>query len=136
MALSKRQRAKVFRIAQYAVLIAVIGGLALLGDWSEIGRSFFNFETAKSMFPSVITVALKNTVIYTALGFGFGLVFGLILALMKLSSVGPYRWLATIYIEFFRGVPALLVFIALSFGVPLAFQVQFNIYSTVMLALG
>jgi polar amino acid transport system permease protein len=44
-----------------------------------------------------------------------------VLALMRLSSVGPYRWLATAVIEFFRGVPALVVFIALAFGVPLAF---------------
>jgi polar amino acid transport system permease protein len=40
---------------------------------------------------------------------------------MRLSSVGPYRWIATAYIEFFRGLPALVVFIALSVGVPLAF---------------
>ena len=31
---------------------------------------------------------------------------------MRLSSVGPYRWFATGVIEFFRGVPALVVFIA------------------------
>jgi polar amino acid transport system permease protein len=57
-------------------------------------------------------------------------------ALMKLSSVGPYRWLATVYIEFFRGVPALLVFIALGFGVPLAFGLRFDIYTTAAIALG
>ena len=28
---------------------------------------------------------------------------------MRLSSVGPYRWIATIYIEFFRGLPAIIV---------------------------
>lgn len=39
---------------------------------------------------------------------------------MKLSSFPLYRWLATGYIEFFRGVPALLVFIAFGYGVPLA----------------
>ena len=49
----------------------------------------------------------------TALGFGFGLALGLVLALMKLSSVAPNRWIATVYIEFFRGVPALLVFIGI-----------------------
>ena len=31
---------------------------------------------------------------------------------MRLSTVRPYRWIATVYIEFFRGLPALLVFIA------------------------
>ncbi len=73
------------------------------------------------MFPDVITIALKNTIVYTACGFVFGLALGLVLALMRLSSVGPYRWIATVYIEFFRGLPALLIFIASSFGVPLAF---------------
>jgi polar amino acid transport system permease protein len=40
---------------------------------------------------------------------------------MKLSTVGPYRWLATAYIEFFRGLPALLVIFAFGFAVPIAF---------------
>ncbi len=58
------------------------------------------------------------------------------LALMRLSQVPPYRWLAVTYIEFFRGVPALLVFIALGFGVPLAFEVALDMNITVMLSLG
>jgi polar amino acid transport system permease protein len=136
MALSKRQRAKAFRASQYALLVVVAVVLAVVADWGEIQRSFFNLDIAAEMFPGVITVALTNTRAYTALGFAFGLALGLVLALMKLSPVAPYRWLATIYIEFFRGVPALLVFIALSFGVPLAFGLQFDIFSTVMLALG
>ena len=92
-------------------------------DWGEIRRAFFDVDVAKAQFPEIITTALVNTVIYTLLGFGFGLALGLVLALMRLSSVPPYRWLAIGYIEFFRGVPALLVFIALGFGVPIAFQV-------------
>ena len=46
---------------------------------------------------------------------------GLVLALMRLSSVRPYRWFATVYIEVFRGLPALLIFIFVGVGVPLAF---------------
>ena len=53
-----------------------------------------------------------------------GLSGGLLLALMKLSSFPLYRWIATGYIEFFRGIPALLVFIAFGYGVPLAFGVR------------
>ncbi|MEU5690690.1 amino acid ABC transporter permease [Actinosynnema sp. NPDC020468] len=136
MALSKRQRAQTFRIAQYGLLVVIVVVLALIADWGEIQRAFFRLDIAAGMFPNAITTALKNTIVYTALGFVFGLVVGLVLALMKLSPVPPYRWIATIYIEFFRGIPALLVFIAISFGVPLAFQIQFDIYSTVMLALG
>jgi polar amino acid transport system permease protein len=44
-----------------------------------------------------------------------------VLALMKLSPVAAYRWLATVYIEFFRGLPALVVIIFMALGVPLAF---------------
>ncbi|TXL88857.1 amino acid ABC transporter permease [Streptomyces sp. IB2014 016-6] len=136
MSMSRRQRTRVIRGVQYAVLVAVLVTIALAADWGEIQRAFFDVEVAKAQFPDIITTALVNTVIYTLLGFGFGLALGLLLALMRLSQVPPYRWLAVVYIEFFRGIPALLVFIALGFGVPLAFQVALNQYVTVMLALG
>jgi polar amino acid transport system permease protein len=136
VALSKRKRARTFRYVQYALLVLVIVVLAFAADWDNIRRTFFSTETIVAMFPDVITVALRNTLVYTALGFAFGLALGLVLALMKLSSVPPYRWIATVYIEFFRGVPALLVFLAFAFAVPIAFQVKFDIYSTVMLSLG
>ena len=134
--LSRRQRAQLFRGVQYGVLAVAIAAGALLADWGQITRAFFNLDVAAAQFPDIITIALLNTVVYTALGFSLGLVVGVLLALMKLSSVGPYRWIATAYIEFFRGVPAILVFIALGFGVPIAFQLRFDIYSTAMLALG
>ncbi|WP_329145116.1 amino acid ABC transporter permease [Streptomyces niveus] len=136
MSMTRRQRTRLVRSAQYAVLGVVLVVIAQAADWGEIRRAFFDVEVAKAQFPDIITTALVNTVIYTLLGFGFGLALGLLLALMRLSQVPPYRWLAIVYIEFFRGIPALLVFIALGFGVPLAFQVALNQYVTVMLALG
>ncbi|MFM9371420.1 amino acid ABC transporter permease [Streptomyces sp. Da 82-17] len=135
-ALTRRQRARAFRGAQYALLAVAVLVLLLLADWERLRQAFFDVEVAKAQFPDILATALVNTVVYTLLGFGFGLVLGLVLALMRLSSVPPYRWLAVTYIEFFRGVPALLVFIALGFGVPLAFEVALDKYVTVMLALG
>ena len=134
--MTRRNRTRLIRTAQYGILGAAVLVFALAADWGELRRAFFDLDVAKEQFPEVITTALVNTVIYTVLGFGFGLGLGLLLALMRLSKVPPYRWLAVGYIEFFRGVPALLVFIALGFGVPLAFQVSINQYVTVMLALG
>ena len=75
---------------------------------------------------------------YTAGAFVIGLLGGTVLALMRLSPVGPYRWLATAYIEFFRGLPAIVVFMAFSL-LPLAFAglvIPFDPYGTVWLALG
>ncbi|MEU4204339.1 amino acid ABC transporter permease [Streptomyces sp. NPDC045470] len=136
MPLSRRRRARLLRGGQYAVLAAAVLVLALVADWGTLRHAFFDVAVAKALFPEIITTALVNTVLYTLLGFGFGLGLGLVLALMRLSQVPPYRWLAVTYIEFFRGVPALLVFIALGFGVPLAFEVALDMNITVMLSLG
>ncbi|POX41391.1 ABC transporter permease [Streptomyces sp. Ru73] len=136
MSLSKRQRTRAVRGSQYALLVLAVAVLAVVADWGQLRRAFFDVSIVRDLFPDILTTALVNTVLYTLLGFGFGLVLGLILALMRLSSVPPYRWIAVTYIEFFRGVPALLVFIALGFGVPLAFEVALDQYVTVMLSLG
>ncbi len=121
MAMSPRKRARISRGIQYAVLAALVLAAVLATDWAKVGQSFADPDVIRGMFPDVITTALKNTLLYTACGFAVGLGLGLILALMRLSSVGPYRWMATTFIEFFRGVPALVVFLALSVGVPTAF---------------
>ena len=136
---SPRQRAARWRYVQYAVLVVVLLAIAFIADWEQIQRAFWNWELVKEQFPDVITIALKNTIIYTACGFTFGLVLGLVLALMRLSSVGPYRWIATGIIELFRGLPALVVFIALSVGFNLAFpryEIPFGNLGVVTLALG
>ena len=74
------------------------------------------------MFPDVITLAARNTIIYTTLSFIFGLGIALALALMKLSSIRPYRVFAVGYIELLRGLPALITLIFIGFGIPIAFE--------------
>ncbi len=97
------------------VLYAVLLGLALLlvlaADWATIRANFFAPDgfTNWDAWRELITVGVKNTLIYTLIAFVLGLALALVLALMKLSPLGPYRWLATVYVEFFRGLPALLV---------------------------
>jgi polar amino acid transport system permease protein len=136
VALTRRQRRTAIRGTQYGVLVVVVLVLVFAANWGDIRHAFFDLDAARQVFPQVLTVALVNTVKYTVLGFLVGLVLGLVLALMRLSSVAPYRWIATGYIEFFRGVPALLVFLAFGFGVPIAFHVKFTTGSTVVAALG
>ena len=136
---SPRQRARRWRAVQYVVLVLIVVGIVMVADWGQLRRAFFNWDLVKEQFPDVITIALKNTIIYTACGFAFGLVLGLVLALMRLSSVGPYRWIATVVIELFRGLPALVVFIALSIGFRFAFpdrEIPFGNLGIVTLSLG
>ncbi|MFE3162363.1 amino acid ABC transporter permease [Streptomyces sp. NPDC059224] len=137
--LSRRQKRRLFRGAQYVVFVAAVIAFAAGADWGRLKNQFAQWSIAKQMFPDVITLALKNTVLYTLSGFAVGLALGMVIALMRLSSVGPYRWLAGIYIEIFRGLPALLIFIFIGVVVPLAFpgtEIVGGTYGKVALALG
>lgn len=120
MALTKRQRALYTRYAVYALSVIALIVLALLIDWNRLGSAMFKWEIVKKQFPNILTHAAKNTVIFTILGFAGGLSFGLLFALMRLSTIRPYRWLAATYIEIFRGIPLLVTLLALGFGIPIA----------------
>ncbi|NUL14028.1 amino acid ABC transporter permease [Streptomyces lunaelactis] len=137
--LTRRQRRRVWQGVQYAVFVAVLVLVGVLADWDRLQNQFAQKDLAKELFPDIITIALRNTVVYTLSGFIFGLVLGLIVALMRLSSVAPYRWVASVYIELFRGLPALLIFIFVGVAVPLAFpgtQIPGGTYGKGALGLG
>jgi polar amino acid transport system permease protein len=138
MKLTRRQRARAFRAAQYALLAAAVLAFVLVANWGRIGEAFFDTDIIRDLFPEVFTVALKNTVLYTLCAFAFGFVLGLVIALMRLSPVGAYRALATVYVEFFRGVPALLVLIAFGYGIPIALNTELpgGTLGTITVALG
>ncbi|MGA7281597.1 MAG: amino acid ABC transporter permease, partial [Acidimicrobiia bacterium] len=118
----RRQRRRFGRWLMYAISIVAVVAFALVADWDKIRFSFFQADVLKEMLPEVLLIAARNTLVYTAGAFTFGLVLALILALMKLSTIKPYRWFATGYIELFRGLPALITIILFGYGLPLAFQ--------------
>jgi polar amino acid transport system permease protein len=135
-AVTKRQRERLVRGTLYASAGLAVLVLIWVADWPLIRRNFFDPGIARSMWPGVLVIAARNTVIYTALAFSFGLILGLVLALMRLSSIAPYRWFATIYIEIFRGLPALLTIFLVGFGIPIAFQVRWPTLVQITLGLG
>ncbi|MDF7680622.1 cystine ABC transporter permease [Enterobacteriaceae bacterium ESL0689] len=55
-------------------------------------------------------------------GMFFGLILGFILALMRMSSHWPVKWLARMYISVFRGTPLIAQLFMIYYGLP-----QFNI---------
>ncbi|GAA2847341.1 amino acid ABC transporter permease [Streptosporangium fragile] len=137
--LSPRKRRRVILGVQYAIVIGVIGLIAATVDWPTIREHFLDVDAARQMLPTLFTVALKNTVIYTLSAYVIGFLLGLLLALMRMSSAAPYRWAALVYVEIFRGLPALLVLMLIGFGIPIAFQgLQFpgDVYGKVAIGLG
>lgn len=119
--MKRTTRKRLTQVGLYGLLVAVVAVLALLTDWEAVRTNFFDLEIARGLWPEIVTVGAKNTLIYTVIAFFGGLLLAVVFALMRLSPVAPYRWLATAYIEFFRGLPALLVIIASGFAVPIAF---------------
>lgn len=133
---SPRTRARITRAVQYTVLLAAVLAVVLLTDWGTVRSQLFDPDVARELADRMPR-ALWNTVRYTLGAFAVGLPLGALLAFMKLSSVAPYRWIATAYIEFFRGIPALLVVLSVGFAVPYAFGVDIpSVLAKVSIALG
>ncbi|WP_205856771.1 amino acid ABC transporter permease [Phytoactinopolyspora endophytica] len=108
----------------YALFVALIALVAYAADWGRLREQFLQIDIAREQFPEIITIAAKNTLLFTLIAFVGGLVLGIVLALMKLSTITPYRWLAIGYIELFRGLPALLTIFAMAYVIPIALEVR------------
>jgi polar amino acid transport system permease protein len=105
----------------YAVLALLVLLFVLYADWAALKANFADGETWRGQWPDIFLIAARNTLVYTVLAFAGGLALALLLALMKLSDVLALRVIATAWIEFFRGLPALVVILFMALGVPLAF---------------
>jgi polar amino acid transport system substrate-binding protein len=68
-------------------------------------------------FPQLLQGA-ELTVRITVLSMLLAILIGLPIALAQLYGPAPLRWLATGYVEFFRGIPVLLLLFFLYFGLP------------------
>ena len=135
--LSPRKRSRIIRWCVYTITLVGLVALALLIDWPSIRRVFFDPEIARQQFPEVITQAAKNTLIFTAFGFVIAFSLGLVLAVMRLSDIAIYRGAALVWIEVFRGLPALVTISLIGFGLPIALGQQFpGTYTTGSIAVG
>ncbi|MEU8250517.1 amino acid ABC transporter permease [Nonomuraea sp. NPDC048916] len=136
--LSPRKKRQIGRGIQYALLVAIVVGVVVYADWPGLAQNFTRLDVAEKALPELFTIALRNTMIYAVGGFILSFVFGLLLALMRLSTVGPYRWISGIYIEIFRGLPAMLIFLMITF-LPMAlrgFEVPGGTFGQGILGLG
>jgi polar amino acid transport system permease protein len=124
MSMRRTTKRHLSRGVLYAVFAAAVLLVVVSADWPRVANQFFRLDIAKEQLPQIITIALKNTILFTLISFVGGVVLGIIMALMKLSSVAPYRWFATAYVEFFRGVPALLTIFAMAYMLPIALGLQ------------
>jgi polar amino acid transport system permease protein len=111
-------------------LIAAVSSVLVLGTltiilvtspgWEVVKSTFFDIEYGKQVFPTV----LKGLWINLQLTFFGGLAIGVIamgLALLRTTkspALTPFRFLATTYVDIFRGAPLILIILLVGFGVP------------------
>jgi polar amino acid transport system permease protein len=82
-------------------------------------RYYFNPEIFKeSIWLLVKTLPIVFEVLFLGLFFAF--IWGLVLALLRLSRVKVISYAAGAYIDFFRGLPLLLLFIFIYYGLAIA----------------
>ena len=63
---------------------------------------------------------VKNTLIIAAMSVMLGVVFGTLMAIMRMCRIKPLRWLAVAYIEFVRGTPLMVQLMFIFYGLPMA----------------
>jgi len=73
-------------------------------------KGWYFFTTLLSGWPATLIVALGALI--------FALIFGLIIALFRISRWPVLRFPATAYVEIFRGTPALVQLFVIYFGFP------------------
>ncbi len=79
-------------------------------------RTFFDWQAMGDVIPQMLTVGLPNTLVLAASSAILGCILGLVLAVMGISRHGVPRWIARIYTDIFRGLPAILVIVVIGIG--------------------
>lgn len=111
-----RRRVLIASIVTGALLTGVLAiAVNRLGDKGQLSWDRWEPLTQWSVLKFLLG-GLGLTVKAAATGMVGALVLGTALALLRLSRTGPIRWLATAWVEFFRGVPLLLLIFFTFFG--------------------
>lgn len=80
-------------------------------------QAIFDLELAREAIPAIL-VGLPYTLSLSLIGFAFGLVCGFFVALLRMSALAPFRWLAMWHVSLMRGVPLMVLLFFIYFGLP------------------
>ncbi|MEY3156911.1 MAG: hypothetical protein RL257_931, partial [Actinomycetota bacterium] len=117
------------------VLIAALSSFLVLGSlvllivtspgWESLRDTFFKWAYGVEVLPKIIMGFGTNAMLTVIAGTSVALI-GLAIALLRTSrspALTPFRFLATVYVDVFRGIPMLLVILLVGFGIP-ALQIK------------
>ena len=118
------------RISRRQGIIAAVSTTVVLGSlftilvtspgWEIVKKTFFDIDYGREVFPTVIAGLWINLQLTFIGGAAIG-VIALGLALLRTTkspALTPFRFLATAYVDIFRGAPLILIILLVGFGVP------------------
>jgi len=116
--------------ARQRVLIATVSSVLVLGTlaivivaspgWKVVKSTFFDVSYGHQVLHPVVRGLLTNLQLTVIASIAIG-ICAMALALARTSqsaAMTPFRILATVYVDVFRGIPLLLVIFLIGFGVP------------------
>jgi polar amino acid transport system permease protein len=99
---------------------AIVVAIVTSPHWPEVKEAFFNRQIFRDSFPEIASAFLVNVKMF-CIAEAIILVTALTLAVLR-GLPGPVffpiRLLAVAYVDFFRGIPTILLIYLLGFGVP------------------
>jgi len=134
---ARERERKLFRKALHnrQRLIALISTVVVLGTlatvlltspgWETVKTTFFDIDYGKEVFPTVIRGLVVNLQLSLIGGVAIGII-ALALALLRTTkspTLTPFRFIATAYVDIFRGAALILIIFLVGFGVP-ALRIQ------------
>jgi polar amino acid transport system permease protein len=115
-----RRNALIASLSTVVVFAILIVGITTSPGWPKVQETFFNWDAAVEAWPVLIRAFVLNIEIFLVAEF-FILILALLVALargLRSPVFLPLRIMALVYVDFFRGVPTILVILLLGFGVP------------------
>lgn len=102
------------------------------GELTKFAQNFFNFEVLHGELGAFLT-GMRNTVVLAFGGEVGGIVLGLVLAMLTLSSHRVVRAPARAYINFFRGTPLIWQLSVFYFGFALGLRLNLSAFQTALI---
>ncbi|MEW6153455.1 MAG: amino acid ABC transporter permease [Actinomycetota bacterium] len=117
-------------VALVAVVAVAVNRLAARGQFDAARWEPFTQWPVWRFF----LLGLRTTVTAAVLAMVGAMAIGALMALARLSRARLVRWLATAYVEFFRGIPLVLLIFFSAFGLP-RYGLRWSLFTYLVLGL-
>ncbi len=115
-----RKQAVIAAVSSIIVIGTLVTIVLTSPGWTVVKKTFFDIDYGREVFPTVIAGLWINLQLTFIGGACIG-VIALGLALLRTTkspALTPFRFLATAYVDIFRGAPLILIILLVGFGVP------------------